>query len=124
MSRKTLRQRFPFQRAKARPNEASINVEVLRTQKVRLRFCARQKKENRATVFIHLAIERFVEVRHIFLRNKLKPAPNPGMSQGFDVFLRTIKAKIIVELGRGANLFSRFKDPKLSIGGSYHGRAF
>jgi len=56
----------------------------------------------------------------IFLGHKLKPPLNAGMFERFDIFLRAVKAKIVVELGGRTDLFSRLPNPKLAVGYRYH----
>ena len=116
MSGKFFRQRFSFHRAKARRDELSIDAQVFGTQKIRLRFCAGQKKQNRSIPFINLG--------QVLLGYKLKPSLDTRMLKRFHIFLRTIKAKFIVEHGWCANLSSRLQDPKLPISGCYHGQSF
>ena len=112
MSRELIRQRFSVRWPKTRGDEAGIDSEMLGTQQIRLRFCAGQKQEDRVNIFVDLG--------HIFLGHKLKPATYARVFQGFDVFLRAVKTKLIVEFCRRADFLSRLQDSKFSICGSYH----
>ena len=111
-----MRQRFPRNRMKTRFDETSIDTQMLEAYGIWLRFRAGQEKKNRATVWIGLG--------HILFANKVKPSPNAWMLQGLDILLGTIKAKIIVQFCRGANLFSRLQNAKLPVSCGYHTHCF
>ena len=57
---------------------------------------------------------------NILLTHKFEPPANARMLQGFEIFLRAVKAKFVVKARRRPNLFSGFQDSSLPVGGRYH----
>ena len=106
-------ERFSFLRTKSRGDKSAIDMKVLGAQKIRFRLRAGQKKENRVRFLVGLG--------NIFFGNKFKPLADARLLQRLHIFLRAIKAKIVIQHGGRADLFPRLEDADFSIGGRYHG---